>query len=92
MDPAAPGTEIYRRWPSAELTPYQAKDMDITLWWLRAKFGAQDVTALLDMGSGITMMNWNRGGEAGHPRAPDFDKASDSAGRCGTRWARWSRW
>ena len=39
MDPAAPDTDIYRRWPSAELTPYRAKDMDVTLWWLRAKFG-----------------------------------------------------
>src|ERR1700759_5456449 len=58
MDPATPGTDAYRKWPSAELMPYQGKDMDITLWWLRAKFGPQDVTALLDMGSGITMINW----------------------------------
>jgi predicted aspartyl protease len=59
MNPVAPATDIYRQWPSTELTPYQAKDIDVTLWWLRAEFGNQPVTALLDMGSGITMLNWN---------------------------------
>jgi hypothetical protein len=75
MDPAASGTEVYRRWPSAELIPYQVKDIDITLWWLRAKFGPQNVTALLDMGSGITMINWIAAETLGIHRA-NFDKAS----------------
>ena len=74
MDPANPGTDIYRRWPSAELTPYRAKDIDVTLWWLRAKFGDQGVTALLDMGSGITMINWNAAEKLGL-RKSSFDKA-----------------
>ena len=50
MNPTAPDTDIYREWPSAELMPYRAKDIDVTLWWLRAEFGKQSVTALLDMG------------------------------------------
>jgi len=74
MDPANPQTEPYRRWPSAELTPYRAKDIDVTLWWLRAKFGDQSVTALLDMGSGITMLNWNAAEKLGL-RKTSFDKA-----------------
>jgi len=73
MDPAAPDTEIYRRWPSAELTPYRAKDIDVTLWWLRAKFGNQTVTALLDMGSGITMLNWDAAEKLGIRRT-SFEK------------------
>ena len=73
MDPASADADIYRGWPSAELTPYQAKDMDVTLWWLRAKFGNQNVTALLDMGSGITMLNWNAAEKLGLRRA-SFDK------------------
>lgn len=73
MDPAAPDTDIYRRWPSAELTPYRAKDIDVTLWWLRAKFGNQTVTALLDMGSGITMLNWNAAEKLGIRRT-SFEK------------------
>ena len=77
MDPATPGTDAYRKWPSAELMPYQGKDMDITLWWLRAKFGPQDVTALLDMGSGITMINWIAAENLGIHRA-SFNKASVS--------------
>jgi predicted aspartyl protease len=74
MDPANPDTDIYRRWPSAELTPYRAKDIDVTLWWLRAKFGDQNVTALLDMGSGITMINWIAAERLGLRKA-SFDKA-----------------
>ena len=77
MDPAAPDAESYRKWPSAELIPYQGKDMDITLWWLRAKFGPQDVTALLDMGSGITMINWTAAENLGIRRA-SFNKTSIS--------------
>ena len=74
MDPASPDADVYRKWSSALLTPYQAKGMDITLWWLRAKFGNQDVTALLDMGSGITMLNWNAAEKLGLKRA-SFAKA-----------------
>ena len=77
MDPASPDTDAYRRWPSAELTPYRAKDMDVTLWWLRAKFGNQNVTALLDMGSGITMLNWNAAEKLGL-RKSSFDKSPTS--------------
>ena len=58
LDPGAPEADHYRSWPSAELVPYRGKDMDLTLWWLRARFGNENVTALLDMGSGITMINW----------------------------------
>jgi hypothetical protein len=74
MDPSGADTDVYRNWPSAELTPYRAQEMDITLWWLRAKFGDQGVTALLDMGSGITMLNWIAAEKLGL-RKSSFDKA-----------------
>jgi hypothetical protein len=65
MDPSDPGATAYREWPSEKLTPYQARDMDITFWWMDAKFGGKTVTALLDMGSGITMMNWQAAEQLG---------------------------
>jgi hypothetical protein len=65
MDPNDPGATAYREWPSEKLTPYQARDMDITFWWMDAKFGGKTVTALLDMGSGITMMNWQAAEQLG---------------------------
>jgi hypothetical protein len=77
LNPADAVTDTYRKWPSAELIPYQGKDMDLTLWWLRAQFGPQDVTALLDMGSGITMINWIAAENLGIHRA-SFNKASVS--------------
>ena len=73
MDPADPSATAYRDWPSEKLTPYQARDMDITFWWLPAKFGNQTVTALLDMGSGITMVNWDAAERMGLRRV-DFLK------------------
>ena len=69
MDPADPGATAYRDWPAEKLTPYQARDMDITFWWMNAKFGSQSVTALLDMGSGITMLNWEAAERLGLHRA-----------------------
>jgi hypothetical protein len=74
LDPADAQTSVYRKWPSAELMPYKVKDMDLTLWWLHAKFGPEDVTALLDMGSGITMINWIAAEKLGIHRA-SFEKA-----------------
>ena len=74
MDPGDPGATAYRDWPSEKLTPYQAHGMDITFWWMKAKFGSQSVTALLDMGSGITMLNWEAAEKLGVHRA-DFIKS-----------------
>jgi predicted aspartyl protease len=76
MDPGDPGAAAYRQWPSERLTPYQARDMDITFWWMHAKFGGKAVTALLDMGSGITMLNWEAAEQLGLRRA-DFLKDKD---------------
>jgi len=73
MDPADPGATAYREWPSETLVPHRAQDMDITFWWLQAKFGGKSVTALLDMGSGITMVNWEAAERMGLRRA-DFLK------------------
>ena len=74
MDPAAPEASTYRQWPSERLTPHRIKDSDITLWWLDAGFGGKPVTALLDMGSGITMINWNAAEELGLYRSKFADE------------------
>jgi len=73
MDPADPGATVYREWPSEPLVPHRAQDMDITFWWLQARFGGKPVTALLDMGSGMTMLNWEAAEQLGLHRA-DFLK------------------
>lgn len=73
MDPGDAGAAAYREWPSERLTPYQARNSDVTFWWMHAKFGGETVTALLDMGSGITMLNWEAAEGLGLHRA-DFLK------------------
>ncbi|MGH6828738.1 MAG: retroviral-like aspartic protease family protein [Rhizomicrobium sp.] len=74
LDPEDPAADVYRQWPSAELEPHHAEDTDITFWWVRARFGRQPVTALLDTGSGITMLNWDAAERLGLNRAK-FEQA-----------------
>jgi predicted aspartyl protease len=74
MDPADPAANIFRQWPSEHLTSHRMKDSDITLWWLDAEFGGKTVTALLDMGSGITMINWNAAEKLGLYRSRFADE------------------
>ena len=73
MDPADSEGAVYRRWPSEKLTPLHITDSDITLWWLDAKFGGKEITSLLDLGTGITMINWNAAEELGLSRAQFAD-------------------
>lgn len=73
MDPSDPSAAAYREWPSERLTAYQARDLDISFWWMTARFGGKPVTALLDMGSGITMLNWQAAEQLGVHRS-DFLK------------------
>lgn len=74
MDPADPEASTYRQWPSERLTSHRINDSDITLWWLDSEFGGKPVTALLDMGSGITMINWNAAEELGLYRSRFADE------------------
>ena len=77
LDPGATEADTYRKWPSAELIAYRGRDMELALWWLKAQFGPEEVTALLDMGSGITMINWIAAEKLGIHRA-SFNPASVS--------------
>ena len=92
MDPADPDTNAYRKWPSAELTPYQGKDMDITLWWLRAKFGEPERHRASGHGVGHHHAELERGREAGHQarrlhQGNHTPGSSRCAGNAGTRGA-----
>ncbi len=49
----------FRSWPSLSLTRRPVKDTAASLWLMRASVGGVSVTSLLDMGSGMTILNWN---------------------------------
>jgi hypothetical protein len=49
----------FRSWPSLSLTRRPVKDTAASLWLMRANVGGVSVTSLLDMGSGMTILNWN---------------------------------
>jgi len=58
----------FRRWPSLSLTRRPVKDASASLWLMRASVGGVSVLSLLDMGSGMTILNWNAAEQLGLKR------------------------
>ena len=58
----------FRNWPSLSLTRRPVKDTAASLWLMRASVGGVSVTSLLDMGSGMTILNWNAAEQLGLKR------------------------
>jgi len=58
----------FRRWPSLSLTRRPVKDAAASLWLMRASVGGVSVLSLLDMGSGMTILNWNAAEQLGLKR------------------------
>ena len=52
------GASDFRDWPSLSLTRRTANDAAANLWLMRASVGGISVNSLLDMGSGMTIVNW----------------------------------
>lgn len=48
----------YSAWPSVALTPKPLTTVPVTVWFLDARFGRVPGTALFDLGSGVTILNW----------------------------------
>jgi len=47
-----------REWPSLALTRRPVRNLPEGFWSMRASFRGVSVTSLLDMGSGMTILNW----------------------------------
>ena len=58
----------FRAWPSLSLTRRPVKDTAASLWLMRANVSGVSVTSLLDMGSGMTILNWNAAEQLGLKR------------------------
>jgi predicted aspartyl protease len=58
----------FRRWPFLSLTRRPVKDTEASLWLMRASVGGVSVVSLLDMGSGMTILNWNAAEQLGLKR------------------------
>jgi len=58
----------FRDWPSLSLTRRTAKDTAANLWLMRGSVGGVSVTSLLDMGSGMTILNWSAAEQLGLKR------------------------
>jgi predicted aspartyl protease len=58
----------FRSWPYLSLTRRMVKNTAASLWLMRAQVGAVSVTSLLDMGSGMTILNWDAAEQLGLKR------------------------
>lgn len=58
LPPGDASARDFRKWSQAELLRRPFKKFAIEFWYLRTRFNGQSLTALFDMGAGITMLNW----------------------------------
>lgn len=58
----------FRSWPSLALTRRPLPDTSANLWLMRASVSGVSVTSLLDMGAGMTILNWNAAEQLGLKR------------------------
>jgi hypothetical protein len=58
LAPDSAATQTYRDWPAATLSPRPLRNIPIDFWYLTVRFGEARLTTLLDLGAGMTMMNW----------------------------------
>jgi predicted aspartyl protease len=75
----------FRKWPSLTLTRRPVNDAAASLWLMRASVSGTSVTSLLDMGSGMTILNWNAAEQLGlkrtsFPREGIAQKLRDALG------------
>lgn len=75
----------FRNWPSLSLTRRPVQDAAASLWLMRANIGGSSVPSLLDMGSGMTILNWNAAEQLGlkrtnFPREGIAQKLRDALG------------
>lgn len=48
----------YARWEKVPLTPRPLKNIPVDFWYFTAAFNDHVMTALFDLGSGMTLLNW----------------------------------
>ena len=58
----------FRSWPSLSLTRRPVADTAASLWLMRASIGGVSIPSLLDMGSGMTIINWSAAEQLGLKR------------------------
>ncbi|HWA68321.1 MAG TPA: aspartyl protease family protein [Rhizomicrobium sp.] len=58
LTPGSASAPDFKGWSRAELTARSLKNFPITFWYLDTRFNDRRLTALFDLGSAMTMLNW----------------------------------
>ena len=59
LPPGEDAVRAYSDWSQTQLTPRLLKKFPIQFWYLKTRFNDQRLTALFDLGAGMTMINWD---------------------------------
>jgi hypothetical protein len=59
LPPGEDSARAYAGWSQAQLTPRPLKKFSIQFWYLNTRFNGERLTALFDLGAGMTLMNWD---------------------------------
>ncbi|HYS47102.1 MAG TPA: retroviral-like aspartic protease family protein [Rhizomicrobium sp.] len=69
LPPGDESARAYADWTEMQLTPRSLKKFPIQFWYLKTRFNDRALTALFDLGSSTTMMNWEAAERLGLHRA-----------------------
>lgn len=58
LTPGSVSPRDFKGWSQASLTPRKLKNFAIEFWYLDSRFNDKRLTALFDLGSAMTMLNW----------------------------------
>lgn len=69
LPPGDASARGFARWSQTELLQRPFKKFAIEFWYLRTRFNGRNLTALFDMGAGITLLNWRAAERLGARKA-----------------------
>jgi len=58
LTPGPEAARDYSDWAEVPLSPHPLKNIPLDFWYLRARFNGANLMTLLDLGAGVTMLNW----------------------------------
>jgi len=59
LPPGEPSARNYGDWAKAELIPRALKKFPIQFWYVKTRFNDRMITSLFDLGTSMTMLNWD---------------------------------
>lgn len=69
LSPGSATARDFKGWTQARLVARRLKDFPIDFWYVQTRFNEHRLTALFDLGSAVTMLNWQAAEKLGIPES-----------------------